>query len=171
MSWISSIAAQHYRHPNHWAVWATSARKMMHLQPAQARAQSIGVEWSGPPQFLLTPIFWQDFPFHHIPVVTIWSSKFQKIPREGLTEPLSWPLPSRALPSIWVPPSNLRRFVPLIQASPELHPQTLEAWLRPCVLESICHVSQYLLFTIFIYYYLLLSQYLLLLTITPEVGL
>ena len=44
------------------------------------------------PPFLLTPIFRQNFPFHHTPDVTIWSSKFQKIPREGSLSPLSWPL-------------------------------------------------------------------------------
>ena len=113
------------------------------LEPAQARAQPMGVDWWGPPSnFYWPPFLWQDFPFHHIPDETIWNSKFQKIPREGLTEPLPWPLPafSRALPSIWAPPSNLRRFAPLIHASLEFHPQTFEAWLRPCALGSICHV-------------------------------
>ena len=109
MSWISSIAAQHYRHPNHWAVWATSTRKLMHLQPAQARAQPMEGRGVRTPQFLLTPIFGQAFPFHHTPGVTIWSLKFQRIPREGLTEP-----------SPVTPPSLFLGLCPLFGLRPQI---------------------------------------------------
>ena len=118
-----------------------------HLQPAQARAQPMD------PQFLLTPIFGQYLFFHNTPDATIWSSKFQKNPREGLTAP---------------PPLTPPRFFSgfALDLGSALKSQALrapdsgfEAWLRPCALEPICHIK------------LRLSQYLLLLTITPEVGL
>ena len=136
----------------------------MHQQPAQARAQPMGgreVRTFDPPQFLLTPIFGQDFPVHHTPDLTIWCSKFQKNHGRGSLSPLPWPIPRFF--------SGFALYLGSALKSQALRaPDSGFAWIASpnfwSVFASLCS-------RIHMPYKLRLSQYLLLLTITPEVGL
>ena len=141
----STSESRHLQGRNHWGDGAGPLKIFIDPQFWTERLTwgSVALQIEMFYMFFLKSRLFQDFHFNFTPNWTMWSSKFQKISVEGLSElhPQTPPLAlSLASPSIRASTSNLGCFGPSIRAPLDSDPQLLK---RGCAIGRLYTLMMY----------------------------